>query len=735
MGLRQSKITLFWVILTWSWFFQSCAEPDTSEEIVTVGPNSTLSNETIGNGETGPVEEYFYNFDDAIDASFFIYNGSRFDYTYDKYRQIFNDDPPALSMRNFPDYLLNVSPDSTHFLTRYTIDTLVIGSDTVTSEIGKIVPDSILLSSSQFKNLESIEWDLDAEPSLQRYRLRNSDWVQADTMLYYADTFDVVAYWAVLDTPLIQEGILFVDSSEWRDTSYSFIKDDPIIFINNFEFERTQLSSDSLIFRINTDCNDNNEWDGAEENIGDYNGDGDSRDVLAETIDNVDYNNDGDMDDIVYEFVDRGNGILDPAEVFHDIDGDGEFDLNEPYEDRNCNNRWDDAETEDVGNDIFDDTEQYTLVDIDGDGTPEKQLYLIGEVPNNLLVNWNDPENPEVMLAVELEDNMTDRWGNVYSDIIETINFINSKRQDVGDIDSMVTLYTRQVVGHITDENRQPDDYYITKTEWTTSNAGDIQRHYNYQIYSQDQHVNQLVYPRYFLPQGFYWSPNQIRNGFWHKQYLDNVILFYTYNGLLRNGEQVDTTYYDTTDIAIYYIEKSFGVETTDITIQAARVKGSNNGDGTWTCFRDNSVVSDANDCPSADTTFSDCFKVTHLLSMTMLGSGVEYGEKSFTWLAKDHGIVKSELFLRWSEHPFDETLSSVFGAPDSLGQVWVGYSRLDLAEIDVEKSGNVLRQLIYPPQIVHLNDLGIIPDFNFDPFRVSAQSGMQTIDFRALEP
>ena len=134
----------------------------------------------------------------------------------------------------------------------------------------------------------------------------------------------------------------------------------------------------------------------------------------------MDYNNDGDMEDIVYEFVDRGNGLLDPAEVYHDIDGNGEFDLNEPYEDRNCNDRWDGAETDDVGNGMFDDTEQYTLVDVDGDGTEEKQLYLIGAVPNNLLVNWNNLEDPVVMLTVELGDNLTDRWGNVYSCLLYT---------------------------------------------------------------------------------------------------------------------------------------------------------------------------------------------------------------------------------------------------------------------------------------------------------------------------
>ena len=100
----------------------------------------------------------------------------------------------------------------------------MIGDDTVTSDIGKIVEDSLVLSSSQFKNLESIEWDFEAEPALQRYRLRNSSWVQEDTMLYYADTFDVKSYWAVVDTPLIDDGFMFVDTAEWKDTSYAFLK-------------------------------------------------------------------------------------------------------------------------------------------------------------------------------------------------------------------------------------------------------------------------------------------------------------------------------------------------------------------------------------------------------------------------------------------------------------------------------------------------------------------------------
>ena len=209
-------------------------------------------------------------------------------------------------------------------------------------------------------------------------------------MIYYADTFDVKAYWAVLDTPLIENGFMFVDTSEWQDTSYAFIKDELMTFTNNFQFTRTQMHADSLIFRINTDCNDNNSWDQAEQGIADYNNDGDMKDILFENNDNTDYNGDGTLQDIVFEFIDRGNDTIDPAETYFDINENGEFDLNEPFEDRNCNDKWDEAEVADTGNGRFDDIEDYTLKDSDGDGTPEKHLYQIGSVPNNILVDWSN---------------------------------------------------------------------------------------------------------------------------------------------------------------------------------------------------------------------------------------------------------------------------------------------------------------------------------------------------------
>ena len=731
--LNNKNLYKFLVFLSVVLIFQNCEEPKNDEDSELETYRNTLQSQSVGDGSTGSIDDYFYNFDNSYDAKYLKYSKSKFSTSYDKFLSSYPYPPDYMTMKNFPDYLLDISPDSGQFLIRNPIDTLVIASDTITSDIGKIVQDSISLVSSQFKNLESIEWDLEAEPSLQRYRLRNSGWVQEDTMLYYADTFDVKSYWAVVDTPLIDMGFMFVDTSEWQDTSYSFIKDDLIVFTNNFEFTRTQMHVDSLIFRINTDCNDNNQWDQAELGVADYNNDGDMKDIFFENNDNFDYNGDGNLDDIIYEFIDRGNDILDPAETYYDVNENGVYDIGEPYEDRNCNNGWDAAEITDKGNGQYDDIEDYTVMDADGDGNAEKYLYKIGSVPNNILVDWTDSDNPKLLLSISIGDSVTNRWGNVYQNIIETVSFVDTKRKEVGDIDSLVTLYTNDVVGYIDDSSQQPGDFYVTKTEFLSNRIGDdgLRVDYDYQIFSKDQHINQHLYKSYFLPLGFYWSESQVNQGFWHKTQLEKDIYLYSYNGLFRDGEHVDTAYYDTTEIAVYLMEKSFEVEKAEITVPAAKIKAIYNN-GSYSCIRDESIADSEEDCPQVDTTFVDCFKITTTTNMTMMGSGVEYGQKVYTWLAKDHGIVKSDLYIRWTESPYADSFSS--GEVDENGQTWSGFSRIELAEINVNKSGNVFRQIYNPARLVKKENFKDLPDFNYDAFKISNQSGFHTIDMREMD-
>ena len=718
-------------------FFCSCdfMKEEEASENEPQGFTNTL-NQSLG-GDQGAISEYFYNFENDVNATFFRYNPNLMaNYnTYMDYYSLFGEDPTRMSFRTFPNHLLAMtSADESEFTERNYIDSLSVADS--------VVYDSVQMTSTPFKNLESLEWNLEAEPSLQRYKLVNSDWIVSDTMLFYNDTFDVSAYWAVVDTPFIDNGLLFVDSSEWNDTDYVFISDEPLRFLNTFDFIKQQLSTDSLVFRNNTDCNDNGIWDGSEVVIADYNGNG-VYEVLYEYSDNnnngeydsgddliQDYDGNGEIS-VAYEFEDRGNGVWDPQEPYYDIDSSGTYDLNEPYQDRNCNNKWDDAEVyvdsdnsgtytsgedfTDRGNNLYDEEEEFTLKDANADGVEDTLLYVIGDKPDNLIVDWSDPMAPEVRLEINLGDDITSRWGTVYTDLIEEIDFYDLKQQFVDDVDSLVTLFTREEVGHINDPaaSLSPDDYYITKSEWTKTAGGQTERFYNYHIFHEPGHLNQIIYPSYFLPVGFYFSPNDIEDGFWHKKNLESEVLYYTSNGYLRDGEMVDTSYYDTTEISVYFIEKSYEVESESVTVPAGHRVSM--------------------DEPAPDTTFADCFKVTQTVTMTMVGSGVDFGQRTVSWLAKNKGLVKSEVYIRWTEHPYDSDYTQNNSYLDTLNQAWVGLNRIELTSVDIQSENSVFRALTKPVRTVKLKDVGDHPDFDFDPFHISTQSGIQTLDLREL--
>jgi len=673
-------------ILLSSFFFflTSCEEPEKKKEETVIELINTLDQSDLG-GKTGYLSEYFYDFLTNYDIDFYRFTASYYTFDYEQYLNLFQDEPSVLSLHSFPEYLVEITPQETEFTERVQIDSL--------TTLGVIESGSLLISSTQFKNINTLVWDTDAEVDAQRYKPNNSDWIFDTTTVTYKDTLDVVAYRAVVDTPIIDQGVLFVDQNEWVDTTYEYIADERMEFNHTFNFERKQLNSDSLMFRINTDCNDNGSWDGAESE-------------------------------------DTGNNIWDPAEPFYDLDDDDEKDTNEPYEDRNCNDVWDDAEVftdannndtydegetfEDQGNGLIDAAEPYT--DLDGDNQPDNnELFLFNPIPNRLLVNWVDQNTTEVLTTIQPGDSLTSRWGHTYTNIIEVVDFNDSKTVTAVNKDSLVTLYTNQVVAHIIEDGGS-EDYFIVKTEWEDVNTDG--NDYDYLLFKQNEHIYKLVKPSFFKPYGFYWSEGQIDAGFWFKNQFEDEVVYYSANGILREGENVETSYYDTTAVAIYRIERSFLVEVEDVTVPAKSIRGFINDDGNVECYA-NPVwpANNITDCPGADTTFVDAFKVTNTLTEIMIGTDVEYGEKNVTWLVKDYGIVKDELQIRWNEYP------------TSLSEQWVGLSRWELGRFSITSNGGSgLSNLMKRAHIVKLNELQTIPELD-NPFRVKRTAGLQRVE------
>ena len=134
-------------------------------------------------------------------------------------------------------------------------------------------------------------------------------------------------------------------------------------------------------------------------------------------------------------------------------------------------------------------------------------------------------------------------------------------------------------------------------------------------------------------------------------------------------------------------------------------------------------IVSNPEDCyevptnggigaAALDTLITDCFKVTKTLNMTYIGSGVEYGERVTMWLARDLGIVKNYLDIRWSH-------------PD--GVVWKPYSRWELVEKRNDDSGDGLGRFAGKRKVSR-EDFEDIIEFDNEPFERRRTAGLHRV-------
>ena len=100
-----------------------------------------------------------------------------------------------------------------------------------------------------------------------------------------------------------------------------------------------------------------------------------------------------------------------------------------------------------------------------------------------------------------------------------------------------------------------------------------------------------------------------------------------------------------------------------------------------------------------------------------MIGTDVEYGEKSISWLVKDYGIVKDELHIRWTERP------------DAKEEIWLGISRWELGRFSASSSGGgQFAKLLKRAHIVKINELQNIPELE-DPFQIKRTAGLQRVE------
>ena len=311
---------------------------------------------------------------------------------------LLNPNQDTLNFKTFPDYLIDITPDNIDLnATLYPLneqssldwcelllvnteckDSLDFNEDGVISD-GK--HESFVQRDTTFSiswvNLDFMKWD----SADGRYKTGLSEPPPLDSTLSYTDTTDIydsLIYIGVIDTlynlpytPV--SNLMFIDRDEWEVYDTTFYNSEITHILQaKFNFNISVLGTDSLMFRINGDCDRDGEWDAAEV-YHDYgsdwcpdnmeNGDGECNAALTgesgepcnclssinpDYIDGSDPNGDNWRDcgwdakcseDAGYEGADfngtEGNGIWDQNEG---LEGNGQYDFNlglgEYFEDR-----------------------------------------------------------------------------------------------------------------------------------------------------------------------------------------------------------------------------------------------------------------------------------------------------------------------------------------------------------------------------------------------------------------
>ena len=100
---------------------------------------------------------------------------------------------------------------------------------------------------------------------------------------------------------------------------------------------------------------------------------------------------------------------------------------------------------------------------------------------------------------------------------------------------------------------------------------------------------------------------------------------------------------------------------------------------------------------------------------MIMLGTGIEYAERTVTWLGKGVGIIMEQVDFKWGQPSWDEE------------EIWTEYSRIELSEFRQQSSGSG-RTIFDQNRYVGFKNVDEVDNMFNDPYVPTRTSGMQII-------
>ena len=468
-----------------------------------------------------------------------------------------------------------------------------------------------------------------------------------------------------------------------------------------------------------------------------------------------DRNCNGIWDDAETENV--GNGIWDDAEKYIDLDGSGDWNNNEPLY-------------------VLNEAPNAFLVDYSEDYSSAcQELEIFGKCPSPFkkFIHSSLDAGATNSITIFTHYNASgDPQFATYDNLIVSVQDSTTLKATYPDIEKIVTVYTNVLIDSLPGT---VSDYYIAKAQWNkpilADDAFTVLKTYDYDYHifgkSEDGNIVKMIHPQYFNHYGFYDRFDQnnlgdecsscLETGLWNHASINEEVYIYAPDGKIRQGEYYYTDKEVVLELAEYRVEEEFKVEFCDgdgekddyCSVDNNQVPIEGNGideeviipaikrvntyslidANSIVCLATNDTLTSSTISPeslgqscSTDTTLQEVFKVIRTRTITMLGNGLEFGSRNTLWLAKNLGVVKDKLELRWSSGFWEIDPTTGFSSEE-----WKEYSRLELNKLQYQNI-DLMRRIMRPIQKVSYDNFEHIDLFNNDPYQNNHIIGLHRI-------
>ena len=286
-------------------------------------------------------------------------------------------------------------------------------------------------------------------------------------------------------------------------------------------------------------------------------------------------------------------------------------------------------------------------------------------------------------------------------------------------------------------------DFNIVKTVFCVEyNTNDIcvNYDYDYMLFTKaedDNYIIKMTHPYYHF-QGVNTQPidsYDFQDGFWQNISLKPDTLLHTRDGDVVDGDYVYSSEHMYSEFGDYFIEKEYdvssGIAELEYPIYNPSLYNPNcsNLEDKDLCTQESNCA--WNEPPDYDpflfdafcdnfksSLIEDCLIVTRIVKTTALGPAQGFQLRTTTYLKPDYKIVKETLEISWDTYPW-------------LNSLWHYVSGIEY------KNGSVNLDLNATPdnflvnyQTIDAEDLEVMQDFNFNPFRITNTMGLLRFEY-----